>query len=124
VFGGVKLFETRRFLSAAAEIESPGENNITTTFYYVCLARSVVIGPVSPSTALDSAPACPETSLFPQENAAGSSPLFSTRPDCTTSHQAANPCGQGLALKGKSACGPFQAIRPGAAPIACRSHHW
>ena len=37
----------------------------------------------------------------------GSSPLSSTRPDCTTSHPAATPCKTGVfSCEGKSACGP------------------
>jgi hypothetical protein len=49
------------------------------------------------------------TGLFPQEYAPGSSPLSSTRPDCTTSHPAANPCKTGVfSCAGKAACGPVR----------------
>ena len=33
MFGCVKLFEARRIISPGVEMNSPGENNITTTFY-------------------------------------------------------------------------------------------
>ena len=58
--------------------------------------RSGSIGRFSPSTAPDFAPPSPETCVFLQEDAKGSSPLSSTRPGRITSHRAANPCKTGM----------------------------
>ena len=50
----------------------------------------------------------------------GSSPLSSTRPVCTTSHPAANPCKTGVfSCAGKVACDPVRGKTAGCCSALC-----